>query len=238
MHEIERIAAEPILHVSKSKRIKTESLETATPPSGIAQSIQENSTVLSSADSQAKDMITRRAVHLQATYIAVDSEPTSKARMALETVQILVTRLDDIAAGLETDDEVILKVLDSVVNLFVDELNPLSSFELLKSGLVEGLLKFATQVGPNRRESLCDSRCRNADDILAANVTHCQELLAKSLMPTSGTPSIAFTVLVKRLQESLSRMEEFEVILAAQNANEGRFKYFKCTRDGILTFHV
>lgn len=36
-----------------------------------------------------------------------------------------------------------------------------------------------------------------------------------------GNPSPAFVTLVKRLQESLSRMEEFEVVVAAQGAGDG-----------------
>lgn len=39
----------------------------------------------------------------------------------------------------------------------------------------------------------------------------------------SGKSVPAFGLLVKRLQESLSRMEEFEVQLAAQNASDGEF---------------
>lgn len=38
-----------------------------------------------------------------------------------------------------------------------------------------------------------------------------------------GAPTVAFSILVKRLQESLSRMEEFEVVLAAANSSEGAF---------------
>lgn len=52
-----------------------------------------------------------------------------------------------------------------------------------------------------------------------------QELVAQALMPQllNKAPTGAFAILVKRLQESLSRMEEFEVMLAATAANEGRF---------------
>lgn len=50
-----------------------------------------------------------------------------------------------------------------------------------------------------------------------------QELLAASFMPKLQltAPTAAFSLLVKRLQESLSRMEDFEVELAAQNPSEG-----------------
>lgn len=55
-------------------------------------------------------------------------------------------------------------------------------------------------------------------------VTRRQELLATAFMKESkdGSASLAFSLLVKRLQESLSRMEEFEVELAAQTPNEGK----------------
>jgi len=43
------------------------------------------------------------------------------------------------------------------------------------------------------------------------------------LEPKDASP--AFSILVKRLQESLSRMEEFEVVVAAQNANDGKLSF-------------
>lgn len=48
-----------------------------------------------------------------------------------------------------------------------------------------------------------------------------QELLAKAFMPQleGGNATPAFVTFVKRLQESLSRMEEFEVVVAAQGAD-------------------
>lgn len=59
---------------------------------------------------------------------------------------------------------------------------------------------------------------------LAVSVIRRQELLAASFMPKleSAAPTAAFSLLVKRLQESLSRMEDFEVELAAQNPSEGK----------------
>lgn len=58
---------------------------------------------------------------------------------------------------------------------------------------------------------------------LSVSVSRRQELLATAFMKEAqdGSASLAFSLLVKRLQESLSRMEEFEVELAAQTPNEG-----------------
>lgn len=46
---------------------------------------------------------------------------------------------------------------------------------------------------------------------------------------TGGSATPAFAALVKRLQESLSRLEEFEVVVAAQNANESASSLFHGT---------
>lgn len=61
-----------------------------------------------------------------------------------------------------------------------------------------------------------------------ASIVERQELLAKAFMPqldgAASTP--AFSLLVKRLQDSLSRMEEFEVSLAAQSSSDCKYSSF------------
>ena len=177
MYEIERIAAEPIHTPPKSKRtspsrtlkVAVDAASSSAGPSGLAQALSSHSAdanadpspsipavpALSATDALAKDTITRRAQHIRDTYIMVDSEPMLKAKSALEAVKILVTRLDAVTSGgLSTDSEVV-KLMDEVALLFSDELAPLSSFELSKSGLVEGLLRFTTSPNADRRQSLC-----------------------------------------------------------------------------------
>lgn len=239
MHEIERIASEPIRTPSKSKRASpsrtpkpTKADEaSSTSSSGLARALEVQAflsdapravddKVLTPADALVLDQITRRAQHLRDTYVTVDSEPTIKARLALEAIQGLVTRLEQVVTGAEARDTAVEALVQDVVALFADDQNPLSSFELLQSGLVEGLLRFATEPGVERCTSVFRDRIRA--DLVAVSVTRCQELLAKAFMPqlVGGEASSAFATLVKRLQESLSRMEEFEVILAGQNASE------------------
>ncbi|KAK4698568.1 E3 ubiquitin-protein ligase TRIP12, partial [Phenoliferia sp. Uapishka_3] len=231
MHEIERIAAAPLVS-TKSKRTspsrtpRTSSSGTATPvvippPSGIARSLLMNAggsadapdpllppakTILSSAEAQAQDAITLRARHLRDQYAAPDSDGALKAKTALEGIRELVKELDGVLVKAnKTTASKAFELVKRVAALFSDERNPLSSFELQESGLVDGLLRFATETGSD-----------------ALPTSQRQELLAKALMPQldHGDSTPAFAVLVKRLQDSLSRMEQFEVTLAAPSSSD------------------
>jgi len=137
MHEVEKIASLDLITNSPSKKIKsTSSTDSAEP-----------SVALTPSERQAKDAITLRARHLRDDYGTADSEPAIRAKEVLERIQSLVQSLGDFAqskekpARIETEAK---KVVDEIAELFANEKNPLSSFELLETGLVEGLLKFAT----------------------------------------------------------------------------------------------
>ncbi|GAA5940144.1 hypothetical protein JCM10213_008342 [Rhodosporidiobolus nylandii] len=203
MHEIDRLASaelvSPAATGSKSKRSS---------PSRLAAEASA-APRLSASEAQAQDAITLRARHLRDKYLAADSEPSRRADAVLQRITALVKTL---SAAVHAADEKAIKVekevgeaLEEVAALFADEKNPLSSFEMIQSGLVDGLLAFATEQGegplpPSKR----------------------QELLAHAFMPQlrGGSATPAFAILVKRLQESLSRLEEFEVVVAAQNAGD------------------
>ncbi|BGP41601.1 Ubiquitin fusion degradation protein 4 [Rhodotorula kratochvilovae] len=208
MHEIDRLANEELVSVpaaGKSKRgspVRTpRSDEPASSPAAAA-------TPLSPLDAQAKDAATLRARHLRSAYGASDSDPATRAQGVLDRIKALVVHLAGESAAETSAREAereAKSALDEVAALFADEKNPLSSFEMVESGLVEGLLKFATEstagpLPPAKR----------------------QELIAHAFMPqlTGGSATPAFAALVKRLQESLSRLEEFEVVVAAQNPND------------------
>ncbi|KAI5475050.1 E3 ubiquitin-protein ligase TRIP12, partial [Pseudohyphozyma bogoriensis] len=202
MHEIERIAASPLVYVSKSKRLAASTVTSTAAPSDASAGAPADAvtvpppTTLSSSEAQAQDMITLRARYLRDRYGAADSEPALEAKSALDNIRVLVKQLE----GVEVEG-----LVEKMAALFADEKTPLSSFEMLESGLVDGLLRFATET---------------RDD--GPSVSQRQELLAKAFMPqldgAATTP--AFAVLVKRLQESLSRMEEFEVTLAASSSSD------------------
>lgn len=97
----------------------------------------------------------------------------------------------------------------SALREFADHLTSsasVSSFELLQSGAVEGLLRFATDDGlvpvKQRQELLFEALTKPAK---GNNPTH--------------TP---FSVLVKKLQESLTRMENYEVITITQGSDDSK----------------
>ncbi|GAA5894262.1 hypothetical protein JCM6882_007615 [Rhodosporidiobolus microsporus] len=210
MHEIGRLADKELVSpASKSKR----SSPTRTPQESVLVTPAAALGALplvNPAEAQAQDSATLRARHLRETYSSSDSEPAVRAQSVLDRITALVAHLNEVA-HLDGDvkrgkvEKEAKDALDEVAGLFADEKNPLSSFEMVESGLVEGLLSFATEQGsgplsPRKR----------------------QELVAQAFMPqlVGGSTTPAFAALVKRLQESLSRLEEFEVVVAAQNQND------------------
>ncbi|GAA5852212.1 hypothetical protein JCM8547_006700 [Rhodosporidiobolus lusitaniae] len=217
MHEISRLANAELVSPaatggSKSKR----SSPTRAAASSSALSSPAIPVVpalaLSVADATPQDSITLRARHLREKYGAADSDPAARAQGVLDRITALVKHLDAVtheeakgAKGVAKVEKEAKETLGEIAELFADEKNPLSSFEMIESGLVAGLLTFATEQG---KDPLSSSKR--------------QELLAHSFMPqlSDGPSTPAFATLVKRLQESLSRMEEFEVVVAAQNQND------------------
>lgn len=185
MHEIEKVAASPILSVPKSKSRRSSAdrtpkaaeitpiptPSTAAGPSGIARALQqlsETSNALSSmaaqtstsattettapsistSDALAQDMITLRARNLRDQYGSADSEPAVRARSALENIRSVVKALTVAAAAAKISSKqegAIADLVDEVASLFSDGKNPMSSFEMSESGLVDGLLQFATK---------------------------------------------------------------------------------------------
>ncbi|KAG8896941.1 Ubiquitin fusion degradation protein 4, partial [Tulasnella sp. 408] len=125
----------------------------------------------------------------------------------LESMQALGRRL---AYGQASETE-IKRTLSEVAALFGSNgSTSVSSFELMKSGLVDELLEFATAEG---RKVSVQTRQRS---LLEAFTTR----------STSGTASpssqIPLAVLVKRLQESLTRLESFEVVMVSQGEDSKR----------------
>ncbi|GAA5832992.1 hypothetical protein JCM11251_006474 [Rhodosporidiobolus azoricus] len=213
MHEIARLAETELVSTASSSKPKRSS-PTRTPREDLPSTASTSSLgaipLVNAAEVQAQDAVTLRARHLRDTYSSSDSEPASRAQAVLERVKQLVLHLNAVAhtgadahkLKVETEAK---DALDEVAVLFADEKNPLSSFEMIESGLVEGLLSFATEQGSGPLPPLKR-----------------QELIAKAFMPQldGGNSTPAFAALVKRLQESLSRIEQFEVVVAAQNQND------------------
>lgn len=97
-----------------------------------------------------------------------------------------------------------------IAELFASPNTSVSSFELLQSGLLDGLLEVVTvnerAVDPTRRQQLLFE-------------TFAGRSLAGSSTPTSQSP---FAILVKKLQESLTRMESFEVVTVSHGLDDSK----------------
>ncbi|KNF05214.1 hypothetical protein PSTG_01838 [Puccinia striiformis f. sp. tritici PST-78] len=145
----------------------------------------------SSSPTSTKDQLIYRARHLKAKCVMAETTASIRAQEILDNIRDVVNALGTV----QTNEEAKL-ALAKLAALFSRENDPVTSFELLESGLVEGLLRFATEsrsFGP------------------PLNVR--SELLSETFF-SSSEDSPAFLPLVKRLQESLGRLEGFEVLTA------------------------
>ncbi|OAV92326.1 hypothetical protein, variant [Puccinia triticina 1-1 BBBD Race 1] len=150
-----------------------------------------SSSSTSSSSTSTKDQLIYRARHLKAKWVMAETTASTKAQDILDNIRAVVDALGTV----ETADEAKSSLL-KLAALFSRENDPVTSFELLESGLVEGLLRFATE-------------SRSFGPPLSVR----SEILSETFFSSSEeTP--AFVPLVKRLQESLGRLEGFEVLTA------------------------
>ncbi len=132
---------------------------------------------------------------------AKSSEGAQSAAQALDHIKDLVKGLYDAAS--QGRDEEAEHVLQEVTSLFSRSEDPISSFELLRSGLVEALYSFAT----------------SSDGGLP--LERRRSLMIKTLMDTDAkTGQSGATVLVRRLQEALSRLENVEITTALSGGSD------------------
>ncbi|MCO5589595.1 hypothetical protein L7F22_043563 [Adiantum nelumboides] len=122
-----------------------------------------------------------------------------EAGRALNDITDLVEALKQ-----EEDEDNAKSTLKSITDLFCKSESPISSFELLRSGLVDGLCAF---VNGDQNAMSKDVR---------------ERLLTEAIMQNSIDPSkpSAAAVLVRKLQETLSRLEDMEITTAIYNNEE------------------
>ncbi|TFK74978.1 hypothetical protein BDN72DRAFT_886090 [Pluteus cervinus] len=155
---------------------------------------------LSSLSLEPEDAITLRARVIRFKYLSSDEDPDD---VAFESLRRLVDRIS--ANGTEKD---YVEVLKEMAELFASPHTSISSFELLQSGVVDALLRLTTDADRTvpvrrRKELLLDA--------LVSRKT-------KGLNPQQ-TP---FNTFVKKLQESLTRMESFDVVTVAQSSDDSK----------------
>ncbi|KAJ7656329.1 hypothetical protein DFH06DRAFT_991588 [Mycena polygramma] len=157
---------------------------------------------LSSLSLEPEDAITLRARVIQFKYLSGDDKDAGDGSFgALQRLVAQIAR-----DGSEKDA---VEALREMAELFGAPHSSVSSFELLQSGVVDGLLQFATDV--ERKLSVA----RRKELLLDAFAGR------RSKVAIGSTPT-PFATFVKKLQESLTRMEPFDVVTVAQGADDSK----------------
>ncbi|KAG6812730.1 hypothetical protein H0H92_000947 [Tricholoma furcatifolium] len=200
-HEIEAMAARPVASKSKSKEKDKDPSEAAPSESGNVSPAPPVSSKKASSTLEPEDAITLRTRVIQFKYLS--SDISTDEDNSFTTLRLLVERI----TSPESTEESLLGALHELAELFASPHTSVSSFELLQSGVVEGLLQFATDQTRTpdlrkRQELFLDAFCGRVTSTAVG-----------------ATPS-AFATLVKKLQESLTRMESFDVVTVAQGIDD------------------
>ncbi|KAJ1306674.1 hypothetical protein OPQ81_007668 [Rhizoctonia solani] len=220
LHEIEVLTERPLTTKAKESKTEGSKSETKQEPKAEASSpvpepaserdesprpvIPISVKRSSSAVLDPQDAITLRAKVVRFKYLSGAEE--SATDPVFERLRGLMGTLRDSGAA-EAELKDALKDIASMFGTGGGA--SISSYELLKSGLVDGLLQFTT------------------DPALALDVTTRQQMVVQAFTPRSskGTDSPSgspLAVLVKKLQESLTRIENFEVVTVSPGAEASR----------------
>lgn len=198
-HEIEAYASRSLSTTkSKDKKDASEMSPTPPPPMSVHLSSIPGYRKFHSLSLEPEDAITLRArvIRFKYTLSQEDSDGGSS-----DEFRRLVAKL---SAPDATEQVIVAALRDFAEHLTSN--GSISSFELLQSGAVEGLLRFAADGG-------------------SVPVKRRRELLFEAFtkLPKGGNSGQSpFSVLVKKLQESLTRMENFEVISIAQGSDDSK----------------
>lgn len=153
MHEIERMAeraadnndAAPATAVDDSQ--PSQSDMASSQPGRLASSIAGSLAGLSASDTAAT-ALANRAQHVRDKHAATETDASRQAEELLAETNRLAASLPHVSSVTEGKE-----VLTKLAGSFLREENPISSFELAQSGLVDALLRFATEQRAQGRES-------------------------------------------------------------------------------------
>ncbi|KAG5222613.1 Ubiquitin fusion degradation protein [Salix suchowensis] len=221
LHEIETLV-QRTLTTSKSKEKEKdkdkdkESSESSTPdpPPAPVQSSSAHTIPgfkkLSSLALDPDDAITLRARVIRFKYLTGDEQRDGDKHF--EALRRIVERIS-VRDATEKD---LQKALRELADLFTSSHTSVSSFELLQTGVVDGLLQFTTD----------EDRTKFNDCLLSRPIVTTKRRREIFLDALTGRKSKAhnngqtpFMVIVKKLQESLTRMESFDVVTVSQGVD-------------------
>lgn len=215
-HEVESLAEKTLLSSKTKEKESSEASEDTPAPNPPVP--MPGLKKLSSLSLDPEDAITLRARVIQFKYL-MDQEDVGEDG-AFEHLQRVVERI----SAPNASDAEYLEALWELADLFASPHTSVSSFELLKSGVVDGLLQFAIEESRTGRWSHQKARSNTKKkNYSAVSIQRRKEILLEAFAgrKTKGShPSLTpFATLVKKLQESLTRMESFNVITVAQNSD-------------------
>lgn len=171
---------------------------------------------LSSLSLDPDDAITLRARVIKLKFLS-DTDQTGSDDL-FAALSRLVSGLSETNAS----DKDLLSSLVELAGLFSSSDTSVSSFELLQSGVVDGLLHFLTD--PDRAGK--ESNLFTLQPVLTfvpVSITRRQELFFEAFNNKKHKGSVSgqtpFVVFVKKLQEALTRMESLEVVTVAQSTD-------------------
>ncbi|GJE98055.1 Ubiquitin fusion degradation protein [Phanerochaete sordida] len=156
---------------------------------------------LSSLAIDPDDAITVRARVIKFKYLSGDDADAG------DDLSAQLGRLVNQLAVKDAGEKELMPVLVELASLFASPHTSVSSFELLQSGVVDGSLSFIsdsdrTLTVEKRRELFFEA------------------FTSRKVKGANGQTPLA--IFVKKLQESLTRMESFEVVTVAQSADESK----------------
>jgi E3 ubiquitin-protein ligase TRIP12 len=224
-HEIESLSAR---HVASSKsKDKTkdgekegeQSTESVPPPPVIPVSSLPGLKKLSSLSLDPEDAITLRSRVIQFKYVTGEQQEMGDS--SFTELRGLVARISEPLASAED----LSAALWDLAQLFSSTHTSVSSFELLQSGVVDGLLQFATDEGRSGSLLFFPSQLCLVltSSLMIVGIKKRKELLLDAFSGkkanTFSQGQSPFAVLVKKLQEALTRMESFNVTTVSQNTD-------------------
>lgn len=206
-HEVE-VLAQRALIVSKLKDKEKDKdkdgADTETPPPAPTPGTQLPSTLpgykkLTQLAIDPEDAITLRARAIKLHHLSASRE-SEDADSLFGTLRRIVSRL---AIPALSDKDAVAS-MNELAGLFAHASTSVSSFELLQSGVVDGLLSFAT------------------DEDRALSVERRQAILLNAFRGEPGPEfnETPLSVFVKKLQESLTRMESFDVVTVSPGSDD------------------
>ncbi|KAG1850714.1 hypothetical protein F4604DRAFT_1907303, partial [Suillus subluteus] len=215
-HEIESLAARTLTSIKSKDSDGTIVADPVNIPIHLSSTIPGYKK-LHSLSLEPEDAITLRARVIRFKYSLGQEEGDEDN--AFDELRRLVDRL----AAPDVGESVMMSALRDIADHFTSH-SSVSSFELLQSGAVDGLLRFATDA---TRGTVTSKRR--------------QELLydAFSRIPRGGTVTQSpLAVLVKKLQESLTRMEDFDVVTVSQGTDDNESDIPRNLQNMVVSIHA